>query len=234
MGQKQTKIPNSIALQLTKETKFSEHELSLWYKEFMRDHPTGSISKDDMKIVYNYIFPLHDGQIQKNFDQNYTDPRNELFEIVFKIFDHNDDGDISFIEFVKGIAIVSGGCYFEDRLRFAFKFFDEDKNKRIDAIEFEKILKSVDAIHEETENEYVGTQEEFDLRVRQLYEEFNKTNHDDGINLEEFLEGSKNTLDDSFRCAYDLFADEISPKRASFVQSKVVMESVRRRTESKV
>ena len=45
---------------------------------------------------------------------------NPLVKRVIAVLDRNNDGNISFLEFVQGLNSLSAGASQEDKLRFAF------------------------------------------------------------------------------------------------------------------
>ena len=224
MGQKHSSIPDEMLHRLRTETKFTENELSLWYKEFMKDNPTGTISRTDLKLVYNYIFPFSEESGSQ--DRENDKGREQMFTLVEKIFDDNGDGNIDFVEFVRGVALVSGGCYFEDRLKFAFKFFDRNNNGLMDLEEMRKLVECVDAMHKDTDREYKGTPYQFNERVKKLYDEFNVSFNTQGISLKDLLSASNQTEDPSFVAAFDLFSSNSSSQASrTFLNSHMTSKN---------
>ena len=53
MGNKQSSIDYATLEKLCQTTTFTKNEISLWYKEFMRDNPTGKITKVECYNTYN-------------------------------------------------------------------------------------------------------------------------------------------------------------------------------------
>ena len=67
--------------------------------------------------------------------------QNPLVKRVISVFDKNGDGNISFYEFVIGLAKLSSSGTDEDKLRFAFMIYDIDKDGYISNGELFAVLK---------------------------------------------------------------------------------------------
>ena len=70
-------------------------------------------------------------------------PMSEEVEQLFGLMDTNDDGQVSFKEYVIGLATLSKNPALNDVvIRYAFQIFDIDGNGTVDASEFGIIMKS--------------------------------------------------------------------------------------------
>eukprot|EP00730_Choanoeca_flexa_P012787 TRINITY_DN4620_c0_g1_i3.p1 TRINITY_DN4620_c0_g1~~TRINITY_DN4620_c0_g1_i3.p1 ORF type:complete len:176 (+),score=51.71 TRINITY_DN4620_c0_g1_i3:147-674(+) len=67
--------------------------------------------------------------------------QNPLVERVIAIFDDNNDGEIDFEEFIKGIALFTTDSDRQKKLEFAFKIYDVDKDGYISNGELFYVLK---------------------------------------------------------------------------------------------
>ena len=47
-----------------------------------------------------------------------------LEQDLFHLFDKDGTGNVNFVEFVYGLALLTPGCSFEDRKRLAFSLYD--------------------------------------------------------------------------------------------------------------
>uniref|UniRef100_A0A3B3BRT3 EF-hand domain-containing protein n=1 Tax=Oryzias melastigma TaxID=30732 RepID=A0A3B3BRT3_ORYME len=67
--------------------------------------------------------------------------QNPLVQRVIDIFDTDGDGEIDFREFMEGISRFSVGSSREQKLRFAFRIYDVDKDGFISNGELFQVLK---------------------------------------------------------------------------------------------
>jgi Ca2+-binding EF-hand superfamily protein len=61
-------------------------------------------------------------------------------EMLFHFFDVSDDGVIDFVEFVRGISLLSGRVSDVERLKLAFAMLDTDEDGKIGLIELKEYL----------------------------------------------------------------------------------------------
>ena len=57
MGAKKSKMSPEMTSKLLDQTKFTEQELRQWYKGFMKDCPSGKLSKEEFSSIYRQFFP---------------------------------------------------------------------------------------------------------------------------------------------------------------------------------
>ena len=60
---------------------------------------------------------------------------------MIAVLDRNNDGNISFLEFVQGLNSLSAGASQEDKLRFAFQIYDINNDGFISNGELFQVLK---------------------------------------------------------------------------------------------
>ncbi|ODQ65987.1 EF-hand protein [Nadsonia fulvescens var. elongata DSM 6958] len=174
MGSGSSKMSKDEFNKLKDETHFEKREIHQWYKGFMKDCPTGSMSKEDFQNIYRQFFPFGDS--------------SAFSEFVFNVFDKDNNGLIDFKEFIKALSITSRGTL-EDKLIWSFELYDIDGNGRIS---YQEMLSIVTAIYK-----MVGTMVKLpedestpEKRVDKVFSRMNKTK-DDELTLEEFRIGSK-------------------------------------------
>ena len=67
--------------------------------------------------------------------------QNPLISRIIAIFDKNKTGRISFVEFIKGLEVLSVGASEEEKLRFMFKIYDVDEDGFISPTDLSKVLR---------------------------------------------------------------------------------------------
>lgn len=98
---------------LTKNTKYSSAEIREWYSGFQRDCPNGRLSKKKFIEIYSMFFTSGNPQ--------------HFCEHVYRTFDEDNDGSISFKEFLLAIGVTTGSNS-KDKLKWAFKMYDINKD----------------------------------------------------------------------------------------------------------
>jgi Ca2+-binding EF-hand superfamily protein len=149
---RQSKLSPQQLDELQKSTHFDKKELQQWYKGgadalpasgtymelvltspahtgFLKDCPTGILTKEEFQKIYRQFFP-------------FGDPTS-FADYVFKVFDSDKSGTIDFKEFICALSVTSRGKM-EDKLDWAFQLYDIDGDGKIS---YEEMLAIVEAIY---------------------------------------------------------------------------------------
>ncbi|KAL1922409.1 uncharacterized protein VTP21DRAFT_9948 [Calcarisporiella thermophila] len=148
-------------------TNFTAEEIQRLYRRFMKldKDGSGTIDKDEFLSIPQVA-------------------NNPLASRMIDIFDEDGGGDVDFKEFITGLSIFSAKGNKTEKLRFAFKVYDMDRDGYISNGELFLVLKMM-----------VGN----NLRDQQLQQIVDKTimeadkDQDGRISFEEFLAVVENT-----------------------------------------
>ncbi|XP_063683808.1 neuronal calcium sensor 1-like [Bolinopsis microptera] len=197
MGNEQAKLSPEELRELEDSTYFDKRELQKWFREFMKDCPSGSLSKDDFIRIYQQFFP------QGNPSQFATH--------VFKVFDSNSDGCISFKEFIVALSVTSKGSL-DEKLDWAFSLYDLDGDGYISSAE---MLSIVTSIYEMVGNMLILPKDEDtpQKRVRKIFMQMDQDN-DGRLTRQEFKDGSKMDPFIVQALSIDYDQNKIEPKKS--------------------
>ncbi|VDD86597.1 unnamed protein product [Enterobius vermicularis] len=153
----------------------TQNELKKWYKDFLRDCPTGELRIHEFQSIYKQFFPRGDP--------------SKFASYVFGVFDSNKDGYISFREFIIALSITSRGSL-DEKLDWAFSLYDVDKDGYITKTE---MIEIVDAIYSMIGNvvDFSEGEETPEKRVAVIFSSMD-LNLDGKLTREEFKVGSRN------------------------------------------
>ena len=96
---------------------------------FLKDCPSGMLTKEEFQKIYRQFFP-------------FGDP-SSFADYVFNVFDSDKSGSIDFKEFICALSVTSRGKM-EDKLDWAFQLYDIDGDGKIS---YEEMLAIVEAIY---------------------------------------------------------------------------------------
>ncbi|KAJ8783694.1 hypothetical protein J1605_008737 [Eschrichtius robustus] len=169
-------LSKEILEELRLNTRFTEEELSTWYQSFLKECPSGRITRQEFQTIYSKFFPEAD---PKAYAQH-----------VFRSFDANSDGTLDFKEYVIALHMTSA-CKTNQKLEWAFSLYDVDGNGSISKNEVLEIVTqaifkmiSPDDVKHLPEDE--NTPEK---RAEKIWGFFGKKD-DDKLTEKEFIEGT--------------------------------------------
>uniref|UniRef100_A0A9J2PPH1 EF-hand domain-containing protein n=1 Tax=Ascaris lumbricoides TaxID=6252 RepID=A0A9J2PPH1_ASCLU len=119
--------PQSIA-NICAITKFTKREIQIMYRAFKQGCPCGTIMLQQFQEIYAQFFPQGNA--------------NKYAEYVFRTFDRDEDGMISFEEFVVGLSVISRGTNTE-KLEWIFDLYDINKKGCIRQTELMLVVQSI-------------------------------------------------------------------------------------------
>lgn len=156
--------PNDLE-QMAEETKFTKRQVKSLYRAFKQECPTGIVDEETFKEVYEKIFPLGDA--------------SRYAHLVFCAIDREKTGGITFGDFMEFLSVITKGTS-QDKLLWAFIFYDQDKDGVICK---EEMCKVTEAIHE-----LMGTEHNQNniAHVNKIFDTMD-TNNDGKVTLEEFI-----------------------------------------------
>jgi len=174
MGKAQSKLSSQDLAELQRATKFDKKELQQWYKGFIRDCPSGLLTKEEFQKIYRQFFPFGDPTPFANF--------------VFNVFDSDKSGSIDFKEFIIALSVTSRGKM-EDKLDWAFQLYDIDGDGKIT---YNEMLQIVEAIYKMVGSMVTLPEDEDtpEKRVRKIFKMMDK-DENGSLDMAEFKEGSK-------------------------------------------
>lgn len=198
--------PENLQL-LCDATGFSVVEMKRIYRGFKTECPTGLITEEAFHGIYSRFFPQGAhflwkdarGQIRSSIKpannnmskkekkdvQNSQANVSSYSHYVFSTLDHEDSGIITFEDFVIGLSILLRGSV-EEKARWMFLLYDQDRDGFISREEMEDVVGSVFDLMGRTSDPIM--EEEFiNQRVDKMFERMD-LNGDGLVSLEEFLE----------------------------------------------
>ncbi|CAF5092617.1 unnamed protein product [Rotaria magnacalcarata] len=109
-------------------TNFTEEQIREWHVGFLRDCPSGKLSKDRFIAVYEQFYP--------------SGKAKDFCKYAFSTFDRDNNGTIDFTEFMLAIALTQSGDL-DERLALAFDMYDFNNSGLIDTNEMAKVISAM-------------------------------------------------------------------------------------------
>jgi len=114
--------------ELVKSTDFTTAEIDEWFQKFKDQFPSGQISQREFKAVYHELFPAGN-----------TGDADRFCAHIFRVYDADGNGVISFAEFLTSLHVAARGTP-EEKLRATFRLYDIDRNGFITVDEITQIF----------------------------------------------------------------------------------------------
>uniref|UniRef100_A0A8C5R8D5 Recoverin n=1 Tax=Leptobrachium leishanense TaxID=445787 RepID=A0A8C5R8D5_9ANUR len=170
-------LSREILEELQLNTKYTQEELCTWYQSFLKECPTGRISKQQFEDIYSKFFPDAD---PKSYAQH-----------VFRSFDSNNDGTLDFKEYMIALHMTSSGKA-NQKLEWAFSLYDVDGNGTISKPEVLEIIMAIfKMINVEDQKHLPEDENTPERRTHKIWVFFGKKDHDK-LTEGEFIQGIMN------------------------------------------
>jgi neurocalcin delta len=170
MGNRPTKLSKEDVEYLLNNTSYSRTQIKKWYRGFMKDCPSGQLTRRRFLSIYRNLFP--DGRA------------GAFYEHVFRTLDEDGSGTIDFKEFLQAISITQTGKP-EDKLELAFRLYDINRNGIIEEHEMVEIIKAI-YLMTDTGAECIGDAPY--SRTREIFSKMD-CNRDGVLSKDEFIKG---------------------------------------------
>ncbi|KAI9208655.1 putative FRQ1-regulator of phosphatidylinositol-4-OH kinase [Polychytrium aggregatum] len=174
MGGSTSKLSPELLVELQKSTHFDKKEIQQWYRGFIKDCPKGSLNLEQFKEMYKQYFPFGDS--------------STFAELMFAVFDENQDRLIDFKEFLTALSITSKG-QMDEKLQWAFRLYDQNNDGYIS---YDEMLVVVGSIYKMMGGVTKLSSEEDtpEKRVRNIFRLMG-VSPDGQISIQEFHKGAK-------------------------------------------
>lgn len=174
MGNQALALRPEVLADLEGSTAFTAEEIREYYRNFIKDCPSGrmTMSLDDLISAYSKIFP--DGDAAK-FAQH-----------IFNQFDTDHSGRIDFREFLSALSIQLKGTL-EERLEWAFNLYDLDGTGYIERNELVDIAKTM---HTQRGHLLELDEKATPQQIADYIMQRADSNHDNKLSKEEFIQAT--------------------------------------------
>ncbi|KAF8794037.1 Kv channel-interacting protein 4 like protein [Argiope bruennichi] len=111
-----------------KKTRTSRFTESIY---LLRECPNGYVEEDTFRFIFSHFFPYGNASLYAHY--------------VFRTFDQNKNGAITFKDFIQCLSVLCRGSI-QEKLHWAFKLYDLNGDGRITKKELTDIICSVYAL----------------------------------------------------------------------------------------
>ena len=151
-------------------TGFSEEQVTTIFNEFSQNNPDGTLDKNEFVKMYTLLRP------------EAVDRLDEICAQIFRAFDSDNNGFVTFNEFLIGYALTSRGDM-RTKLQYAFELYDCDNNGYLNKGEVAQVISAMLDLYGADKQCHVPSQIAHEC-VENL-----DGNNDDQLNKEEFIQG---------------------------------------------
>lgn len=156
---------------LCQSTKFTRKELQVMYRGFKQECPTGIVNEDTFKYIYAQFFPQGDSSSYAHY--------------VFKMFDIQQNGTISFEDFVTSLSVLARGTI-DEKLRWTFALYDLNGDGVVSRSELTTIVSAIYSIMGKYAEPSINN-DTVRSHVDRIFQIMDK-NQDGVISVDEFME----------------------------------------------
>lgn len=116
---------------LCESTHFTRKEMQILYRGFKQESPSGMVTEETFKQIYAQFFPQGDSNAYAHF--------------VFRAFDQDNSGTLSFEEFVTGLSVLLRGSP-DDKLRWTFSLYDANGDGLVSKADMMEVVSAIYAL----------------------------------------------------------------------------------------
>ena len=110
MGVSGSKLTPEAVEALQEATQYDRKEIQAWHRSFIKECPRGRVTKLDFRSLYSQFFPFGSA--------------SDFADLVFRLFDSDETGDISFGEYLIALSVASRGRL-EDKIKCSILSCDQ-------------------------------------------------------------------------------------------------------------
>jgi Ca2+-binding EF-hand superfamily protein len=188
MGKQQSKLSLEQHSHLQQQTYFDSAEIKQWHRSWIKDSPSGVMTREEFQRIYCEMFPFGDS--------------SAFSDLVFTIFDKDQNGVLDFSEFLLALSAIGRGGL-DEKLEWTFQLYDLNHDGYISRAE---MLRIVDAIYRMVGDSVSMKEDENtpEKRVEKIFAIMDK-DLDGRLSKQEFKEGGKDPAIRNTLCIYDHF-----------------------------
>ena len=116
MGRAHSRLAHSALLSLQSKTHFEKKEILSWHDHFLKQHPSGYITRQTLANTYKQYYPYGNAL--------------PFVDALLRVLQPEVPDRISFHEFMAALSVTARGTL-EEKLDWAFKFYDQDADDQI-------------------------------------------------------------------------------------------------------